>query len=198
MKYLMDELMAHRKAIGRYLLLSLVVMAPFIIWLSQSDRPLLRVAYLAIALGLVVLAIASRFAFVAACLVLLGPALLHQHLSRHWGPGQFDARVEAYFESPPGEIRQYLASHVDGIDIALAGRRAGLRRFPVPLDGTQWQGARGAARRRSRPSWWPESWIRRPAPGSPHPATFCHTRLSRRFPRRKTVMSNSQGAATTW
>ena len=119
MNKLINELMAHRKAIGRYLLLSLVVMAPFIIGLSQGDRPELRVAYLAIALGLAVLAIASRFAFVAACLLLLGPALLHQHLSRHWGPGQFDARVEAYFESPPGEIRQYLASHVDGIDIAL-------------------------------------------------------------------------------
>ena len=175
MKNLIDELMAHRKAIGRYLLLSLVVMAPYIIWLSQSDRPGLRVAYLAIALGLVVLAIASRFAFVAACLVLLGPALLHQHLSRHWGPGQFDARVEAYFESPPGEIRQYLASHVDGIDIALL---VAALVFVVSCSA----GRRSMARRRRRcevprrPSWWPESWDSSACAWIAASGTFCHTR----------------------
>ncbi len=119
MNRLKDELVRHRFAIGRYLLLSLVIMAPFIIWLTQGDRSLLRFAYLAVAIGLAVLAIASRFAFVTASLLLIGPALLHQHLSRQWGRGQFDARVEAFLESPPGEIRQYIASHVDAIDIAL-------------------------------------------------------------------------------
>ena len=175
MNKLMNELMAHRKAIGRYLLLSLVVMAPYIIWLSQGDRPLLRVAYLAIALGLVVLAIASRFAFVAACLVLLGPALLHQHLSRHWGPGQFDARVEAYFESPPGEIRQYLASHVDGIDIALL---VAALVFVVFL--FRWTALNGKAPLRCeaprRPSWWPESWDSSACAWIAASATFCPTK----------------------
>jgi glucan phosphoethanolaminetransferase (alkaline phosphatase superfamily) len=117
MNRLIEEFRQHRQAIGRYLLLSFLVMAPFVIWLAPGDRPLLRVVYVVFAFGLMVLAIASRIAFVAACLLLLGPALLHQHLSRHWGQGEFGSRVEVYFESPRGEMRQYVESHVDAIDV---------------------------------------------------------------------------------
>ncbi len=117
MKRLVEEFLQHRQAIGRYLLLALLVMSPFIIWPGPGDRPMLRVVYLVFALGLTVLAVASRVAFAAACLLLLAPAVLHQHLSRHWGLGEFGSRVEVYFESPPGEMRQYVDSHVDAIDV---------------------------------------------------------------------------------
>jgi glucan phosphoethanolaminetransferase (alkaline phosphatase superfamily) len=107
-----------RQPILRYLLLGIVVLAPFIIWMPYGGRIELRIAYGLLAAGLCVLAIASRLAFVLACLLLIAPAVLHQHVGRHWGSGQFDARAEAYYESPAGETHEYLQSHVDAIDIA--------------------------------------------------------------------------------
>ena len=91
-----------------FLLLSLLVLAPFI---------KVRMAYLVIAIGLWLLAIASRFVFVIVCLMLVAPAIVQQHLSRHWGRGQLDARFEAVLESPASEIREYLQAHVDPLDI---------------------------------------------------------------------------------
>lgn len=108
-----------RWTIARSLLLSFVVMAPFIIQFGRHGRLGLSTIHLVFSVILCLVAIASRFAFVAVSLFLLPLAVLHLHLGRHWGPGQFDARVEAYFESPPGEIRQYLGSHVDAFDVTL-------------------------------------------------------------------------------
>ena len=103
------DLVGYRKPLVRLLLLSLLVLAPFIS---------VRTAYVVIAIGLWLLAVASRFAFVIVCLLLIAPAILQQHLSRHWGLGQLDARFEAMLESPPNEIHEYLQTHADLLDIA--------------------------------------------------------------------------------
>jgi glucan phosphoethanolaminetransferase (alkaline phosphatase superfamily) len=114
-----SEIVGHRRAIARYLVLAALVLAPFVIWTAAHDAIALRAAYVAVAGALCVLALASRTAFVLACLLLVPSALVYQHVSRHWGGGQLDARFEAFFESPPGEIREYLQSHVDVLDIAM-------------------------------------------------------------------------------
>ncbi len=112
-------IVGHRRAIGRYLLLGALVLAPFMIW-SPPDKPIIwRGAYLLLLVAMCVLALASRSAFVVACLLLIPAALLHQHVSRHWGAGQLDARIEAIFESPPGEMREYLQGHVDALDVTI-------------------------------------------------------------------------------
>ncbi|MGH8251768.1 MAG: phosphoethanolamine transferase [Steroidobacteraceae bacterium] len=113
------EIVGHRRAIAGYLLLSALVLGPFLIWNSEGNVAALRGAYVVFAVALCVLALASRTAFLLACLLLIPSALIHQHVSRHWGDGQLDARIEAFFESPPGEIREYLQSHVDALDIAM-------------------------------------------------------------------------------
>ncbi|HWN06315.1 MAG TPA: phosphoethanolamine transferase [Steroidobacteraceae bacterium] len=116
---MISEIVGHRRAIARYLVLAALVLAPFVIWIPAHNAIALRTAYVALAGALCVLALASRTAFVIACLLLVPSALVHQHVSRHWGDGQLDARYEAFFESPPGEIREYLQSHVDALDIAM-------------------------------------------------------------------------------
>lgn len=112
------EIVIRRPSILRFLLLSFLVLAPFMIWLPQAGRAELRIAYLLLGMAMCVLAIAIRSAFIIACLLLVPPALIHQHLGRHWGGGQVDARIEAFLESPPGEIREYMQSHIDAIDFA--------------------------------------------------------------------------------
>ena len=119
------EIIGHRRAIARYVVLCALVLAPFVIWIPQGNAIALRAAYVALAAALCVLALATRSAFVLACMLLIPSALVHQHVSRHWGDGQLDARIEAYFESPPGEIREYLQSHVDALDIAMVAASVG-------------------------------------------------------------------------
>ena len=115
---LVVEAASYRRPILRFLLLGILVLAPFMIWLPYGGTNVHRFPYPFLAIGLCALAIASRSAFALASLLLIGPALLHQHLSRHWGGGHIDGRIEAYLESPPGEMHEYLRSHVDAIDIA--------------------------------------------------------------------------------
>jgi glucan phosphoethanolaminetransferase (alkaline phosphatase superfamily) len=105
-------------------ILAALVLLPFLVSTASLPSLLKRMAGLFVILGLLVLAgIASRLLFLVLVLLLAVSAMLHQHVSRHWGGGQFDARAEAYFESPPDEVRQYLNVHLDAADLAflLAG-----------------------------------------------------------------------------
>ena len=115
---ILADIASYRRQILRLLVLSFLVLLPFIVWMPAGARIESKAAYFLLAIGMCVLGIASRPAFVLACLLLISPALLHQHLVRHWGGGQLDARIEAYYESPPAEIREYLQSHLDATDIA--------------------------------------------------------------------------------
>lgn len=116
---ILAEIAGRRLQILRFLLLGILVLAPFVIWIPYGDQIGLRGDYLLLAIGMCVLAIASRHVFAFACLLLVVPGLIHQHLTRHWGGGQLDARIEAFFEAPPVEIREYIQSHVDAIDVAM-------------------------------------------------------------------------------
>ncbi len=116
---LRSQLAANARTSRALVILGAVLLLPFLV--SVTSIPVLakRVVGLVVVLGLLVLAgIASRILFLVLGLLLATSAAVYQHVSRHWGSGQFDARLEAYFESPPDEIRQYLDVHVDGLDIA--------------------------------------------------------------------------------
>ncbi len=105
-------------------ILAALVLLPFLVSVTSVSVLFTRVLGLLAVFALLMLCgIASRILFAAGCLLIAVCALLHQHVSRHWGGGQFDARAEAYFESPPDEVRQYLAVHTDLADLAflLAG-----------------------------------------------------------------------------
>ena len=131
---------AHLKSLG---VLAAIVLVPFLVSVTSGPVFLRRLAGLAVICILLVLAgIASRMLFAALCLLLAVSGVVHQHVSRHWGTGQFDSRAEAVFESPPGEIRQYIQAHVDAIDVlfllgavifALALMRTCWRARPAPV-----------------------------------------------------------------
>ena len=95
-----------------------VVLVPFLA-LGLSKSAVLEIAAtFALLVLLVILGISSRLVFWIACALLAFSLLVQQHVRRNWGAGQLDSRIEAFLESPPGEIRQYLDSHIDVIDIA--------------------------------------------------------------------------------
>lgn len=112
------EVVSHRWLILKFFLLSFVILAPYAFRFADGSLRDAGKFYLFLAIGLCLLGIASRAAFLLICLLLLAPALVYQHLSRYWGGRQLDARFEAFYESPLGEIRQYLQNHVDIVDIA--------------------------------------------------------------------------------
>jgi len=113
------QVAANARSLRTLAVLGALVLLPFLV--SVSSVPVLakRIAGLVAVLALLVLAgIASRLLFLLAGLLLVASGVVYQHVSRHWGGGQFDARAEAYFESPPAEVRQYLGVHVDFLDLA--------------------------------------------------------------------------------
>ena len=113
-----SDVAARTKPLRSLAKLAALVLLPFLVTVASAPAVLKRVAGLVVVLGLLVLAgIASRVLFLVFGVLLAASAVLFQHVSRHWGGGQFDARAEAYFESPPDEVRQYLAMHVDGLDL---------------------------------------------------------------------------------
>ncbi len=122
---MMIDFASLRREAARYLLLSAMVLAPFVVWMPRGNALTLSSKYAIFALAMCIVALASRHAFALVCLSLVPAAVLHQHVSRHWGDGQLDARIEAIFESPPGEIREYLQSHVDVLDVAIMAGAAG-------------------------------------------------------------------------
>jgi glucan phosphoethanolaminetransferase (alkaline phosphatase superfamily) len=121
---LRSDLESRARPLRLLAILAALVLLPFLVSATSLPAFLKRMAGLFVILGLLVLAgIASRVLFLVLVLLLAVSAMLHQHVSRHWGGGQFDARAEAYFESSPDEVRQYLDVHVDKTDLAflLAG-----------------------------------------------------------------------------
>jgi glucan phosphoethanolaminetransferase (alkaline phosphatase superfamily) len=117
--HLVEELAANRRAMATALLMSLVVLAPYLLAFDAASAPVVRWAYLSLAAGLCLLALMSRAAFVAVCTLLAPATLIHLHIKRHWGAGQLSSRFEASYESPTGETIEYLSSHVDRVDVAL-------------------------------------------------------------------------------
>ena len=115
----------HRRQVLACLFLSLAVLAPFVVRLSNG-APQLKVDHLWLAVALCALAIVSRLLFGLACLLLLVAAVILQHIGRHWGKGQLDARLDVLYEAPGSEIFEYLHSHVDGIDALFLAGAAGL------------------------------------------------------------------------
>jgi heptose-I-phosphate ethanolaminephosphotransferase len=113
----------HRRLVLESFVLAALLLAPLVVDLEQGELTRFRASYLLLALPMALLAVVSRPAFVVACALLVPTVLLHQHVERHWGGGQLDARIEAFLESTPTETREYLESHVDGVDglfVALA------------------------------------------------------------------------------
>jgi glucan phosphoethanolaminetransferase (alkaline phosphatase superfamily) len=122
---LLDDLWGNRRLILGAFVLAMPVLVPHLVWVSHQGSPepvtaylLLLVALAAAATVLCCLALASRRAYVLVCLPLAVAVMIQQHLHRHWGGGHLDARVEAYFESPRAETREYLESHLDLVDAA--------------------------------------------------------------------------------
>lgn len=115
------ELQRNWKTLFQYLLLTTILLLPHITGLDTLDwsRVAIREAYVFLAVGLFLLAIISRVLFFIFCLPVLIVNVINFHLFRHWGRGQLASRVEAYYESPPGETIEYLRSHVDEVGIAL-------------------------------------------------------------------------------
>jgi glucan phosphoethanolaminetransferase (alkaline phosphatase superfamily) len=109
----------HGKALGGLAALSLALVAPYAVEPLAAGRPRAAAAFLFLAGALFLVGLLSRIAYFIAGVVLALGAVLLQHVKRHWGFGQLDSRLEAFYESPPGEILEYLRSHVDAIDIAL-------------------------------------------------------------------------------
>jgi glucan phosphoethanolaminetransferase (alkaline phosphatase superfamily) len=141
---LRSEFVCRAAGLRTPILLGALVLLPFLVSVSSAPVLLKRLAGLLVVLGLLMLAgIASRALFLVLGLLLAASALLYQHVSRHWGGGQFDSRAEAYFESPPDEVRQYLDVHVDSLDLAFIG--AGIC-FAIALLYACW---------RMRPWSWP-------------------------------------------
>jgi heptose-I-phosphate ethanolaminephosphotransferase len=109
-------LAAHRRALAMYLLLSLGVVAPFVVRLSDGGLRL-RAEHLWAAAALCALAVISRALFGLACLAMLAAAVFLQNVERHWGRGELEARLDVMFESTPDEAGEYLRSHLDRADV---------------------------------------------------------------------------------
>jgi glucan phosphoethanolaminetransferase (alkaline phosphatase superfamily) len=109
-------LTAHRRALAMYLLLSLGVVAPFVVRLSDGGLRL-RAEHLWAAAALCALAVISRALFGLACLAMLAAAVFLQNVERHWGRGELEARLDVMFESTPDEAGEYLRSHLDRADV---------------------------------------------------------------------------------
>lgn len=139
---LLAELRGLSRSLWTYALTAAVVIAPFFIGVQKEKLALTVAASVAFVLALCVLGLATRLGFVVACLGLAISALVHQHVTRRWGGGQLDARIEAMLESPPGEMRQYLESHMDAVDVLFV---IGACLFAIALLVAAW--------RANAPSW---------------------------------------------
>ncbi len=111
------EIKQNRGLVLLLTLLGLTVLAPLIVVHGPAGFAIHKF-YLFVAMGLILLAFVQRYAFFLICFLLVPINLLYLHLSRHWGGKQLNSRIEAAFESAPGEALEYLQAHLDGVDIA--------------------------------------------------------------------------------
>ena len=143
------EVFGHWPQMLACLLLSLLVLAPFFVVFPAGDE-LIQVRkksqFLVLGISLCLLAMIWRKAYVVACLLLLPPMLVYQHINRQWGRGQLDSRLEAVYESPPNEIREYLLTHVDSTDIVFLLASVVIAVILLKLAG-QWKMESGLMRR---------------------------------------------------
>ncbi len=93
-----------------------LLMLPYALSLLAASGPRLNWNYAYLTIGLIVAGTVSRAVFVLAGYFLILASLVLQHIGRHWGLGQLDSRLEAFYESPTGETIEYLRSHIDALD----------------------------------------------------------------------------------
>ena len=109
----------HRRTIVRYLLLSILILAPFVISFPYGSGIQFEGEYLGLAIVLCILAIARAgphsCSFACCC---SRAAFLHQHLSRHWGGGLPGCKNRGRSLSASGRDPRIHHSHIDAIDVA--------------------------------------------------------------------------------
>lgn len=91
-------------------------MLPYELGLLGAGGPRVNGNYAFLAIGLFLVGAASRAVFVLGGFYLILATLVLQHIGRHWGLGQLDSRLEAFYESPTAETSEYVRSHIDAFD----------------------------------------------------------------------------------
>jgi glucan phosphoethanolaminetransferase (alkaline phosphatase superfamily) len=128
---------------------SVLLVAPFMLNYADGGVNPGAARHLWLAIPLCLLAIASPMLYLLAAMALLFALVVHQHVARHWGSGQFDSRFEAILESPPGEAPEYLQAHIDAADaafiigsaLAVAGLFLAIRRLRPLRPPIRWAAA---------------------------------------------------------
>jgi glucan phosphoethanolaminetransferase (alkaline phosphatase superfamily) len=103
-----------------------LALAPLAVHLPARVLAPMLAALAALWIALCLVGLASRVAYVLGIALLDVATLVRLHVGRHWGGDFLDSRFEAILESPPAEVREYLASHVDGIDVLMIAGVLGL------------------------------------------------------------------------
>ena len=117
-KSYIKELAAQRRRVATILALSIVLTLPYIFGLVGDSHSGFNAPALYLAIALCLLGMLSRVAFVLSSTMLIFATVVVQHLERHWGFGQLSSRLEAFYDSPPGETLEYLRSYIDYVDVA--------------------------------------------------------------------------------